>query len=57
MKQAELAAAVGATRAFIHNIEHGRTRVSAEIMPRIAEALHCSVEALYAPPRSGHGRS
>jgi DNA-binding XRE family transcriptional regulator len=57
MKQAELAAAVGATRAIIHNIEHGRTRVSAEIMPRIAEALHCSVEALYAPPRSGHGRS
>lgn len=49
MSQIYLAGAIGTTRYVIHNIEHGITRVSADQLLRIADALDCPVEALLVP--------
>jgi transcriptional regulator with XRE-family HTH domain len=49
--QVALAEEVGTTRAVISYLERGKAhRISADVLMRIARALHCSVAELHLPP-------
>jgi transcriptional regulator with XRE-family HTH domain len=60
--QRDLAAAIGVSRHVIMRIEHGQTSLSAALIPRVTEALHCSAEDLLVrfdapiPPATFRGR-
>ena len=49
---AELAAAIGVTKATIWQYEHGQRRVSPLRLEEIARALYCDERHLHMPPRS-----
>jgi transcriptional regulator with XRE-family HTH domain len=57
MTQSDLAPAIGVSRSVIDNIENGRTRLSLARAVRIAEALHCSIDDLLAPPAAPVSRA
>ena len=47
LTQAELARELGASRVSVSNWETGASWPSAQLLPKIAEVLGCSVEDLY----------
>ena len=49
MSQAELARAIGVSKATIAHYEHGRAEIRATRLEQIAVALHCQVPDLLAP--------
>ena len=49
---AELAAAIGVTKATIWQYEHGQRHVSPLRLEEIARALYCDERHLHMPPRS-----
>ena len=52
MSRDDLAKKMGTTRMRIWRLENGTTEVSADDVPSFAEALGCSVAALYREPKS-----
>lgn len=49
MSQADLAAALGVSKAAIGHYEHGRVRLTVPRLEQLALALHCRVADLLAP--------
>ena len=49
ISQAELAAALGVSKAAIGHYEHGRVRLTVPRLEQLARALHCRVADLLAP--------
>jgi transcriptional regulator with XRE-family HTH domain len=44
-----LATTIGVTKSVIFHFEHGHTRISVEMIERLAAALHCTVDHMLAP--------
>lgn len=48
LSQTELAMAVGVTQGTVSQWESGSSRPRTELLPKIAQALHCSIGDLFA---------